>query len=93
MRRDAQPRTALAAGHCDLCHKPTAKLTCDHDHVLEELDFPPIEQHRGWLCASCNIRLGAAGDTPEAIKRLIDRGDTRELGPLLTYASGQHRRG
>ncbi|HTA98913.1 MAG TPA: endonuclease domain-containing protein [Bradyrhizobium sp.] len=92
-RHRARKRESLpaphVAGHCDLCERP-AKLVWDHDHDLEELGFPPAETHRGWLCNGCNVRLGRVGDTPQAIKALIDRGDARPgLGRLLAYVRGQ----
>lgn len=55
----------LVAGHCDLCGNIPADgraLCWDHDHVLEELGFPLIECHRGWLCVPCNSGLGKLGD-------------------------------
>ena len=59
----------LVDGHCDLCCKLTEKFHWDHDHVLEELGFPPLETHRGWLCAGCNTSLGKLGDTPDGLIR------------------------
>jgi hypothetical protein len=60
----------LVADHCDLCGKP-ARLVWDHDHVLADLGFPKVEQHRGWLCFHCNTGLGKLGDTVQSLKRAL----------------------
>ena len=44
---------------CDNCGDTTKKLFFDHCHVT--LTF------RGWLCQSCNFRIGTMGDVAEKI--------------------------
>lgn len=53
-------------GTCALCRKPPGprrKLAVDHDHDTGRI--------RGLLCAHCNTSLGALGDTPAAIEKVL----------------------
>ncbi len=63
-RRRAQGMTDVTAekrhGECPICLK-TKDLVWDHDHATGA--------QRGWLCRSCNMHLGALGDSVEALDR------------------------
>lgn len=71
--------TPAVPGHCDLCELPTEQLHHDHDHDLEDLGFTAVETHRGWLCGTCNLRLGRLGDNLRGVlaapldQKLLDR--------------------
>lgn len=56
------------SSRCESCNRlfsETSKGAClDHCHLTGLF--------RGWLCSKCNSALGLAGDTPEAIQRLMD---------------------
>jgi hypothetical protein len=52
---------------CECCGENNWRkrpLHFDHDHVTNEF--------RGWLCHDCNMALGAAKDSIERLKKLID---------------------
>jgi hypothetical protein len=50
---------------CGILFASTRMGAClDHCHLTNHF--------RGWLCHNCNSALGLAGDTPEAMKRLLD---------------------
>jgi hypothetical protein len=79
----------LVPGHCDFCGKPfkcSKQTHWDHDHVLEDLGFHPLETHRGWLCSVCNSGLGLLGDTPQAIYKALNYLQGRLPGQLARAA-------
>lgn len=52
--------------HCECCGKvlePGKKTHLDHDHVTGKF--------RGWLCNSCNLGIGALGDSIEGVKKAL----------------------
>lgn len=50
---------------CECCGKPPGKkgIALDHDHKTGKF--------RGWLCAKCNLGIGALGDSMEAVLAAI----------------------
>jgi hypothetical protein len=50
-------------GLCAICYERPA-LTVDHDHATGRV--------RGMLCKGCNTAIGVIGDTPEAMRNVID---------------------
>lgn len=50
-------------GLCAICREPR-NLVLDHDHETS--------QARGFLCASCNLLLGAAKDRPAVLREAAD---------------------
>ncbi len=49
---------------CGILLASTAKGAClDHCHLTG--------MFRGWLCHKCNSALGLAGDTPQAVRKLL----------------------
>jgi len=49
---------------CDCCGRTDKELLMDHCHKTEE--------HRGWLCQSCNIGIGRLGDCIEGVEKAIE---------------------
>jgi hypothetical protein len=49
---------------CDCCGRTDKELLMDHCHKTEE--------HRGWLCQSCNIGIGRLGDCIEGVKKAVE---------------------
>jgi hypothetical protein len=50
---------------CECCGKTQNKsLALDHCHITGKF--------RGWLCNSCNLALGAAGDNKEGVIKLLE---------------------
>ena len=60
--KPAYPETTV----CECCFKPFNKLgpCLDHDHYTGKF--------RGWLCSTCNIGIGALGDTLKSVQQAID---------------------
>jgi hypothetical protein len=57
---------AAQGGVCAICSKPNKngwKLAVDHCHSTGVI--------RGLLCSSCNLAIGALGDTSEMLERAI----------------------
>jgi hypothetical protein len=52
-----------APTHCEACGNLLLKPCLDHCHLTGLF--------RGWLCRKCNSALGLAGDTPEAVQKLL----------------------
>lgn len=52
---------------CECCGKVLESTT--HGACLDHCHLTGL--FRGWLCANCNSALGLAGDTPEAVRRLL----------------------
>lgn len=86
-RANARRKRVDAAGreptNCDVCAVPIAydatgavQAHYDHDHGTDNF--------RGWLCRSCNIALGVAGDNPAVLRALavylVARGFTPTRG-------------
>jgi hypothetical protein len=62
----ARERSALLVaqdGLCAICYERPA-VTVDHDHETGRV--------RGMLCKGCNVALGVLGDSPEALRRVLD---------------------
>jgi hypothetical protein len=51
--------------HCECCGTPLVKgkVHLDHDHVTGKF--------RGWLCNSCNLGIGALGDSIDGVKKAL----------------------
>src|SRR5262245_7825699 len=49
-------------GACEVCGSD-ALLHLDHDHATGSI--------RGWLCRTCNVGIGALGDTLESLERAV----------------------
>src|SRR5882672_3965660 len=47
--------------NCEACGQELKKPNLDHCHATGCF--------RGWLCNRCNLALGLAGDTPQAVRR------------------------
>lgn len=62
--------------HCEICGSPPGKrdLHWDHDHVSGK--------HRGWLCFTCNVGLGAFKDNPDILRAAAVYIETRKIGGL-----------
>jgi hypothetical protein len=48
---------------CDCCGRTDKELLMDHCHKTEE--------HRGWLCQSCNIGIGRLGDCIDGLLKAV----------------------
>ena len=51
---------SLKPAACECCGKVTDKLSIDHDHKTK--------MFRGYLCTSCNSKIGYMGDTLQGVK-------------------------
>lgn len=65
----AEPIPYPPPAHCEGCGvsftAEGVKGPClDHCHTTNRF--------RGWLCHKCNAALGLAGDSPEAVRKLLD---------------------
>ena len=49
---------------CEICGGATRGIVFDHNHETG--------QFRGWICHPCNVILGLAKDSPEALRRLAN---------------------
>jgi hypothetical protein len=61
---------------CDCCHRPpnaSRSLALDHCHETNVF--------RGWLCVTCNVGIGALGDTYEGIMRAAKYLQTNSVFP------------
>jgi hypothetical protein len=50
--------------NCEACGRLMKRPNLDHCHLTNRF--------RGWICNQCNGALGLAGDTPEAVRRLLE---------------------
>lgn len=58
---------AAQGGVCAICRRPDGRgfqLSVDHCHDTDRL--------RGLLCSSCNLAIGALGDTAEKVERAVE---------------------
>lgn len=53
------PRPPELGHPCQICKDTQRSLLFDHDHATNN--------HRGWICARCNLVLGQIGDSLEWI--------------------------